>query len=137
MELRINKDTVTHIEIYDVRKGIQQTGNVRNDSYELLPYKKERIKYFIPFFNKTIIYPKGYYRNGIYELSEYSSYHYTEKKIENMKGIFVFGLDVFTKPFVKIYVGNTLIKSMYFDFIDEAQSFCNKKFPNVNVIFND
>lgn len=133
-ELRINKDRVSHIEIYDTIKGIQKSGHVINNSYELLPRKEERIKYFIPFFNETLIYPEAYYKNGVYELSDYWTYSYTKEEINDIRGLYISGIDVWTKVFVKIYAGSHMIKSLYFDNIEEAKKYCEDNFPNVNII---
>jgi len=125
MELRINKDQVSHIKIYDFTN--KKCYKIRGSKpYEY--FSDREIKWLfglIPI--KTL--KAGWYCEESY---------YSSKKVENnrkLKGII--GGELLWRPKICIYKGECLLKTKYFESIEEAQKYCKGKFPNVNVIFRD
>lgn len=136
MELRINKDKVSHIKIFDVRRGVQEE-YWNNKYYKLLPKTRKREWFFIFTWMET--YEEAYYRNGEYDKDDMftSGYDfYTKEEVGDLEGVFIDGDELYTKPIIKIYSNDYLLKSKFFDTLDEAKSYCDNNFPNVNVIFN-
>lgn len=125
MELRINKDQVSHIEIYDfTNKKCYTTRGLK--PYEYFPDREIKWLFgLIPI--KTL--KAGWYCEGSY---------YSLEEVENhskFKGIV--GGSLLRKPNIDIYRGGSLLKTKYFDSLEQAQKYCKSKFPNINIIFKD
>lgn len=117
METRVNKDTTTHLEIFDYSET------------DYIWCNEKPIK-FLWIFNDGK-FEKGYWRRGEqsnwnWMMGEDYLNHYVDRE-----GI------LFERPLIKIYAGEYLIQRKYFDTIEDAQRYCKGKFPNVNIIFKD
>ena len=123
MELRINKDTVSHIKIHDFYETKYRFKNV---------YVQ---KHFFGIFGKTE-YPEGYWQKG--EQRSWNldmGYFYLKDSIDH-KFVDRNGT-LYEKPEIEIFCGEKRIKRKFFESFEEAQKYCKGKFPNVTVIFKD
>ena len=117
MELRINKDAVSHIKIYDFYKT------------DYIWCDKKPIK-FLGIFND------GEYREGYWRRGEQSHWNWCMDE-EYLNDYVVEEGVLIEKPRIKIFTGEHVIKHKYFDSLEAAQKYCKGKFPNVTVIFKD
>lgn len=115
-ELRINKDLVSHIRIYDLEKTINY-------------YKAETTKkYFFGLFKETE--HEGYYWKAGYAM-EY--YEYSIEDIQNSKTYVDIDGILWRNPRIEIFAGKEMIKRKHFKTVDEAKNYATHKFPNVNI----
>lgn len=139
MILNINPDLITHIKIYDLRKGVKY-GYYPDEPYIYLPSRKKWKWFgFIPYIEK---YVEGFYINGKYQ-NNYFNYIpgyslYSVEEVEKMKGIIIVDSEeLYTLPTLEIFIGEKLLKRLYFNSFKEALKFRMKNFPNVDVILED
>lgn len=116
-ELRINKETISHIAIQDIRPL---------DIF----YKPSIIK--VKWFGlyTKIVQEEGYYQKGRWLDMYFCS-------VENLKGC----EDTFDKDgqlyeysCIKIFCGEKQIKRKFFKTFEEAKQYTTETFPNVNII---
>lgn len=125
MELRINKDKVSHIRVYDEIRGIW------GDPFIKLPATKKFWWFFIFFGWEK--YKEAYYKNGSYSSNGILINSLTENQLEEYD-LFSKDNEIYQKPKVEIFSGNHKIKLIIFDTYKEARSYCSEMFSNVNVI---
>ena len=117
--LKINRDLVTHIKIFNEKK----------DFYVWL-HKKNL------FFGTLCIYREGFYREGIYREGIYRDFwgHHTLEDLEELycNNLVFKNKSVSLKPHIEIYCQKTLLKILYFDSLEEAKKYCNNYFPKIN-----
>lgn len=115
-QLRINKDLVTHIKIYD-SKIVE---NYRGEKYKHLKAHMFKFLWFIP----AQYYEEGYYRNGVYD-----TWYCNDGKDIRYKDVDGF---LWINVRVEIFAQKELITTEYFNSLEEAKEYCNTNFPNVN-----
>lgn len=109
----VNKDLVTHIKVLDEKSA----------NYSFVYSKVERLFGFK--FNETA---PGFYFKG--DSNNFMA-NWTEKSIEESEDLFLKGDDVWVRPNIEIYAGDSLIVTKYFDSLGEAVSYVGSKYPNV------
>lgn len=114
-ELRINKDKVTHIRIYNI-KGLKY-------------YWKEEYKeyYFFGLIYNTT-YPAGYWRYG--SRRQYYGTNIGHKSNLGKNEVDIKG-ELCRKPMIEIFFENDS-EIIYFDNLLEAKHYCTTNFPNIN-----
>lgn len=119
-QLKINKDKITHIELYDFEDlGYEWVNYVYKPNWleRLLGSKKEN--------------HSGYYRNGVYSYARFKyGLHYEEVK----QGEIDKRGKLYEKPKAIIFIEKYVLRVRYFESYKEALDFCKKEFPNVNYI---
>jgi hypothetical protein len=124
-ETRLDKSKISHIEIKDSFKGIDNGWGIKQYKYCQTTYIK-----FLRwrFFNQKA----GYWENGIQDF--YSSSMYTREEILNNDMYYINDLFVYTKTTVSIYVGEKLVKKLFFSDFESAKKYCDINFNNVNFL---
>ena len=123
-ETRLDKTKVTHIKIKDGFKGISTGWGIKQ-------YKFLEAKYHKLFKWKWLFYKAGFWRDGKPNEARLCAMYDTDKILNNES--FVVEDDwVYTKPSVIIYVGEQVIKTLYFIDLDSSKRYCDINFPNVN-----
>ena len=125
MEIRVNKEQISHIEIYDTHIGVKSYWN------NYIPYIWMEADYFkflwlfkTPFKN----YKEGFYRDSKRKRISND----TPCEVDDERELVV-GDYIWTKPHIQIFCGKYKIKSIYFEDLKSAKTYCDKKFSNVNV----
>lgn len=114
-QLKINKDQVSHIRIYDIKKS----------KYFYKPEKTK--KYLFGLFKKANL--EGYYSTSferyflVFTMKEvYNSVHF-----RNIDGI------LWYNPYIEIFAGKDMVPKC-FKTVEEAKEYVTINFPNVNVV---
>lgn len=112
MEVRINPKTVSHIRIRDL---------IKSDYIWC-----EKIEAKRNFWWSEDGYEEGYWSGGHQGIF---SYRFDEKEgVKDIDGV------LWYLPSVSVYFGEKLIKELFFETYKEARQYCDKNFPEVNVI---
>ena len=112
MQTRINPKTVSHIRVSDIRKS----------NYIWC----EKIEAKKGFWWSEDGYDEGYWWKGV---SGVFSYKFDRKEgVKDIDGVLWF------LPSINIYFGEKVIKELFFKTYKEARQYCDKNFPEVNVI---
>ncbi len=126
MEIRINPQNVSHIEIYKAHKGREgwYMGGYGNLTWQ----PKKYFKFLWLFKTNLLHYEEGYYYDN-WERSWYYDTPYEIKESEySLLG------EIYTKPKLVIYSGGKEIYREYFEDLEKIKQLCNEKFPHCNVI---
>jgi hypothetical protein len=123
-EIRLDKTKVTHIKIKDGFKGISTGLGIKQ-------YKFLKANY-VKFFNwKHLQFKAGFWRDGKQNEARFCAMYETDEILNN-ESFVVDDNWVYTKPSAIIYVGEQVIKTLYFIDLDSAKRYCDINFPNVN-----
>lgn len=137
MEIRINKDQVTHIKIYDSVKGAYLSsisGEGNTITFSLLPEKK--ISRWAKFWTGLDKLEEGYYRDGKYKFPErFKTTFISKDKVGRNKRYKNVDGELWENIEVEIYNSKTMMKRLWFSSMEEAKGFCSSNLPNVDLIF--
>lgn len=120
MELRINKSLVTHIKIYDQ----EDTGKIWCE--------EKTVKTFFNLFTVER-YSAGFYFEGRQDYWNYYGF-FSKEDADQCVDLTHNNLYLFHRPKAEIFAGQEKLKVKYFDTVEEAKGYCEKNFPNVNVV---
>lgn len=137
-ELRINKSAVTHLILTKRFEGINNGYHTKK--YYWLPEKVEKFLWWVDG-----VYPEGFYHNSLRNSiwgSHYGEFKadFTLEELNKSKRYYEHTQDsmsppsVWTKDNVEVYCGKLLLETYYFENYSEVRSFCDKEFPNINLI---
>jgi|694.fasta_scaffold04517_44 hypothetical protein len=127
-EIRLDASKVTHVKIKDSFKGI-------NNGWGVKQYKYCEAKYFNFLWRKYLEHEAGYWRDGKQKPNRLSPM-YDGEEVQKDPMYLVCDGWVYTKAELIIYVGAKEIKSLYFNNIETAKTYCNINFQNLNIIFS-
>lgn len=114
VELRINKDLVTHIKIHDWKKS----------HYYFKPALTTT--YFFGLYKETE--REGYYLKG----DRFEWFEFTVDEVKKAIDVVDKNEVLWYKPKIEIFTQKEKIKTFYFNTVEQAKDFCNTNFPNVN-----
>lgn len=125
-QVRINRDTVTHIKIYPPNRGPEDYSH---------PYIKLPATNIRRFFFWNVDFPEGYYSGGTYlqDSSWYPNY-FTEEEVKERNAWYIKDNEIWTRAKIVLYIGRLELGVLYFDTFSLAKRYCNKEFPNVEYI---
>lgn len=121
-ELKINPQQVTYLKIYGAHKGVKFSWGYEDYTYKPASYFKCLWLFKTPFKK----YNSGYYRYGRTIFIEHMFPELEE-------GQYTLLNEVYTKAHVEIFAGKEIIKTIYFDGLEEARKWCETNLPNVNL----
>jgi hypothetical protein len=123
----INKNQVSHIIVFQEKEGIWcRLGYWVKMLF--VPYKKHK---WYEFDKET---KEGYYENGV--SYHYGMYRSVKVVQENSKEWFVKDNSLWTKPFIQIFSGNSLIHEEYFDSYDILKAHLEFYYNEINIKYN-
>jgi hypothetical protein len=125
-ETRLDKTKVTHIKIKDGYKGINTGWGIKQYKFCVAKY----VKFLLWSF---LIRDEAYWSDGK-QIESWRSPMYKIDEIANNESYIIHEGWVFTKPRVIVYVGEQVIKTLYFADLDSAKRYCDNNFHNVNFI---
>lgn len=112
-EIRINKELITHIEIYPAEK----TDYIWCDE---LPSSKALFG----------LVSYGGYKEGWYDDGKYWKYRLTT---EDFEGLVEIDDSIWSLPFLRVFCGNTVVHGKHYENLETIQEICEKYFPHVNI----
>lgn len=125
-ETRLDKSKVTHIKIKDKFNGIDTGWGVKK-------YKYCKATYYKLFGYKWLKAEEGYWRDGK-QISSCLSPMYDAEQVASEPKYMTKDGWVYTKASVKVFVGDKLIKTLFFLEIETAIKYCDNNFNNINFI---
>jgi len=137
MELRINKDQISHIRIYDEIQGATLTNMFGSSVHPFIYMPEKKLSWWITAYSGLKKLEAGYYKEGNQTLPDrYKRTFFSEEEINNSSVYFVRDNEIWEKVEAEIYASGKIIKSLRFDSLKEAKDFCTEHFPNVNIILD-
>ena len=118
----INKDQVSHIEIFNETKGVWFKWGGWTDLY-YVPYRKPTYWKFDEGIEE------GYYENHNSRFSHFLS----KEEVEESNKFFVRDGEVWTYPFILIFCGKDLIHKEYFTKFATLEQHVNYSYPNCKI----
>ena len=125
-ETRLDASKVTHIKITDSFNGIDTGWGVKQ-------YKYCEAKYTKFLWWRFLNHEEGYWRDGK-QYSSCLSPMYNIEEVAKYPNYSVQDGWVHTRVSVKVFVGEKVIKELFFDDLDSAKRFSDINFPNVNFV---
>lgn len=125
-EIRLDKSKATHIVVKDSFKGVDAGFGIKQ-------YKYCEAKYTRFLWWKFLSYDAGYWREG----KQYESCltpMYPKEKIEENSKYSIHEDWVYTNVRVRLFVGEKIIKELFFLDLDSAKRYCDTNFHNINFI---
>lgn len=119
MEIRINPEQITHIKIY----------NSICENYVWCDKKSGKSLFWGLISDSD--YEEGYYPQGIQTWR--TQYLMLTKEDVNKEYYDIDGV-LYRTPRIEIFAGKEIIKRKYFKTVEEAKEYCDKTFPNINVV---
>ena len=126
-ETRLDRSKVTHIKIKDSFKGVDTGWGIKQ--YKFCEAKYGKFLWIWKYLKSE----EGFWRDGK-QYSSCLSPMYTVEEVSKCPNYSVQDGWVHTKVSVKVFVGEKLIKELFFDDLDSAKRFSDINFPNVNFI---
>jgi len=118
----INKNQVSHIVVFEEREGVWCSWGY----WAKLIYLKGKPK---SFWNEGV--KEGYYENG--RNSSFNMFRSKEAIEKKSNEVFVVGDSVWTRSFIQIFCGKSLIHEEYFVSYLELQKHLEENYSEINI----
>jgi len=122
----VNKNTVTHIVAFNQVEGIWSSWGYWQKML-FVPYRKHK---WWEFDSET--------KAGWYEDGNTSDRYISDKKLEeNSYKWFIQDDSIWTRPFIQIFCGDSLVHKKYFRTFTELEKHLEDNYDNVNIRYVD